>query len=88
MSINNILAEIDAEIVRLEKVRSLLAPTAGKTKKAGKKAVPVVKKKRFRMSSEGRAKIAAAQRKRWAEQRKNEKKKESAKNAVKEKAPF
>ena len=72
MSINNILSEIDAEISRLEKVRSLLGSSStGKTKKAA----PVVRKKRRKLSKEAREKIAAAQRKRWAKQKK-------------EKAPF
>jgi hypothetical protein len=74
MSIKNILAEIDAEIDRLQKVRSLLgsSSTTGKTKKV-KPAM-----KRHKMSKEGRAKIAEAQRKRWAKQKK----------VTKEKAPF
>ncbi|MGA8086713.1 MAG: hypothetical protein WCA10_05355 [Terracidiphilus sp.] len=76
MSINNILAEIDAEIARLQQVRTLLAPTAtGKPKKA-KTATPA--KKRRKLSKEGRARIVAALKKRWAEKKK----------ADKQKAPF
>jgi hypothetical protein len=76
MSINSILAEIDVEIARLPQVRSLLAPTAGKTKKAGKTTTTPAaapKKKAHKMSKEGRAKIAEARKKRWAAQKKAEK---------------
>jgi hypothetical protein len=51
-----IVQNIDAEISRLEKARALLI---GHT-------APLKPGKRSRMSAEGRARIAAAQRKRWA----------------------
>jgi hypothetical protein len=71
MSIETILAEIDAEIARLTQVRSLLAGTReistsgskGKTSKG-----PRRKKKRV-LSAEARKRIADAQRKRWAAQK-------------------
>jgi 50S ribosomal subunit-associated GTPase HflX len=71
MSIETILAEIDAEIARLTQVRSLLAGTRtvsssgpkGKTSKG-----PGRKKKRV-LSPEARKRIADAQRKRWAAQK-------------------
>ena len=74
MAIDNILAQIDAEIARLTHVRSLLtnlgtvAATApsGKAKKAAAKAKP--RKKRV-LSPEARKRIADAQRKRWAAQK-------------------
>ena len=68
MDLTEIIKQIDAEIARLTQVRSLLAPTTGKTLRL----VSVAKKKpRAKLSKEARAKIAAAQRKRWAEQKKN-----------------
>jgi hypothetical protein len=71
MSIENILAQIDAEIERLTQVRSLLAGsrstisgTTGKTSKGPGKP----RKKRV-LSPEARKRIADAQRKRWAAQK-------------------
>jgi len=60
MNTDEIMQTIDAEISRLEKVRSLLA---GHT-------APLKRGKRSTMSAEGRARIAAAQRKRWAAKKK------------------
>jgi len=77
MSIESILAEIDAEIARLTQVRSLLAGSGkvastivgrGANKIAGRS-----KKKRV-LSAEARKRIADAQRKRWAAQRAKAKK--------------
>jgi hypothetical protein len=72
MSIESILAEIDAEIARLTHVRSLLA---GSVKVAStialrraKKASGKTRKKRV-LSAEARKRIADAQRKRWAAQK-------------------
>jgi hypothetical protein len=59
MNIHAIVQAIDAEISRLEKVRALLTGHTAPLKR-GEPA-----KKRRTMSAEGRAKIAAAQRKRW-----------------------
>lgn len=84
MNTNEILSLIDAEIGKLQQVRALLTgysdPTAAITKrgpgrpkknptpvKAAKKAVKRV------MSDEARAKIAAAQKKRWAASKKSAK---------------
>ena len=68
MAITQIIAELDAEIARLEQVRKLLAdghnvhvaPHVAK-KKAGRK--------KRTLSVEARKKIAEAQRKRWAAQK-------------------
>jgi hypothetical protein len=60
MNIDEIMQTIDAEISRLEKVRALLT---GHT-------APLKRGKRSKMSAEGRARIAAAQRKRWAAKKK------------------
>jgi hypothetical protein len=83
MAIDTILAQIDAEISRLTQIRSLLANsetvttevTERKPRKvavAKAKAAPVVKtaaKKKRVLSAEARARIAEAQRKRWAAQK-------------------
>jgi hypothetical protein len=53
----NLIASIDAEISRLQQARKLLSGTGTH---GGKRI----------MSAEGRARIVAAQKKRWAEQRK------------------
>ncbi len=72
MTIDSILAQIDAEITRLTEVRNLLAGT-GKVgpavieRKTRKIAVKTHKKRV--LSAEARKRIADAQRKRWAAQK-------------------
>lgn len=61
MSINEILAGIDAEIARLQQVRTLLN---------GEGAHKTVAKKRHKLSPEARARIATAQKARWAKVKK------------------
>jgi|HubBroStandDraft_1064217.scaffolds.fasta_scaffold716190_1 hypothetical protein len=67
MDNQSMIAAIDEEIARLQQVRSLLGaggfpgPSKGKTKR------------KWVMSAEARAKISAAQRKRWAAQKKGAK---------------
>jgi hypothetical protein len=78
MSIETIVAEIDAEIARLTQVRSLLAgsrtiATSGAERKPSKAS----SKKRV-LSAEARKRIADAQRKRWAAQKAKSKKGQSA----------
>jgi hypothetical protein len=67
-----IIAAIDAEIARLQLARSLIAQSA--TPKAyGQLATSMSnagKQKARKLSAEARERIAAAQRKRWAEQKK------------------
>jgi hypothetical protein len=62
-----IIQAIDAEIARLEKARTLLAggTSAVTARKPGR---PKASGRRT-MSAEGRARVAAAQRKRWAKSR-------------------
>jgi hypothetical protein len=60
METSKIVAELDAEIARLQGVRALLV---GDGRKAS------ARKKRV-LSAEARAKISAAQKKRWAKQKK------------------
>ena len=69
MTMNDLLSSIDSEIVRLQQVRALLAGTGSRTVKRGRSV-----KKKHTVSAAGRAAIAAAQRKRWAKQKKAAKK--------------
>jgi hypothetical protein len=78
MSVDSILAQIDAEIARLVQVRSLLASTTKvETKVTGRKtkkaSATKVRKTRV-LSPEARKRIADAQRKRWAAQKAKSKK--------------
>jgi len=77
MSIETILAEIDAEIARLTQVRALLGG-AGRvattvSERKTKKATAKTRKKRV-LSADARKRIADAQRKRWAAQKAKSKK--------------
>ena len=69
MTTSDLLSSIDSEISRLEQARKLLAaygaPPRGGSVSPGK---PATRKRT--MSAEARERIAAAQRKRWAEQKK------------------
>lgn len=71
MDTRKLIAAIDAEISRLQQVKSLLSGTARiqsiKLPVAAKTAQPA---KRRTLSAAARAKIAAAQRARWAKFRK------------------
>jgi hypothetical protein len=71
MSIESILAEIDAEISRLTQVRSLLAGTRSGTSSSANKSTkgPNKRRKKRVLSPEARKRIAEAQRKRWAAQK-------------------
>jgi hypothetical protein len=68
----DILAAIDAEIASLQQARALIA---GASVKRGpgrppKTAVTPVAKKKRKMSPEGRARLVAAVKARWAKQKK------------------
>jgi hypothetical protein len=65
-----LLSSIDSEIARLKEVHALLVGDNGH--RTPRKVKPA--KKRHTMSAAGRAAIAAAQRKRWAAQKKAAKK--------------
>jgi hypothetical protein len=73
VNLNSIIAEIDALIDRLQKVKAILSDAAPQ-RKAGKPAkspMAVVRPKKNRnLSPEGRARIAAAVKARWAKQKK------------------
>ena len=66
-----LLAGIDQEIARLQNARNLLAG-AGETKRRGRPPGRKTAKKRT-LSAAARQKIAEAQRKRWAAQKKQSK---------------
>jgi hypothetical protein len=82
MGLSDILASIDREIAQLQSARALLAsasvPTAKKKRGRPKKVVGVVvpapvkpaKKKKRKLSPEGRKRIAEAVKRRWAAQKK------------------
>jgi hypothetical protein len=82
MDTTTILQEIDAEITRLQQARGLLTGHTAPTKRGrasdrktdaisfGVGSKVAAKPKRRRMSAEGRARIAAAQRARWAKSKK------------------
>ncbi|HEY1254061.1 MAG TPA: hypothetical protein VGF01_04715 [Terracidiphilus sp.] len=87
MSITNLISEIDAEILRLQEARALLtgasSPVAkkrgrpagtGKAVMAAVKPAKAVKKAKRKLSPEGRARIAAAAKARWAALKKSAKK--------------
>jgi hypothetical protein len=61
MSIERLIAEIDAEIARFEQARTLLAGSQGRATTA-----PAKKLVKRKLSAAARARIAVAQRKRWA----------------------
>jgi hypothetical protein len=71
MNIEQIIAELDAEIGRLKQVKALLGgATAATTAKTGpgrpKSISTPAKKKKRNLTPEGRARIAAAVKARWA----------------------
>jgi hypothetical protein len=65
METNAIIVSIDEELQRLRQAREILAGASN-----GHVAPRRGRRKNFVMSAEGRARIAAAQRKRWAKQKK------------------
>jgi hypothetical protein len=71
MSIETIVAQIDAEIAHLTQVRNLLATTGTVSAKPAKVAIAKAGKpgKRRVLSADARKRIADAQRRRWAAQK-------------------
>lgn len=61
---------IDAEIAKLQQVRSLLSKTTGADGLVAKAASAPKKRAKRNLSPEARKRIADAQRKRWAAQKK------------------
>ena len=66
MNTSELIAAIDAEIDRLQQARNLLALMILREVIKPRRQV----KRKNVMSAEGRARISAAQKKRWAQQRK------------------
>lgn len=64
MDTTELLSSIDSEIARLREARALLAGRDGHVRRGR------IPGKKRTMSAEARARIAAAQRKRWAAQKK------------------
>jgi hypothetical protein len=81
VEVSRIIAEIDAQISKLQQARELLSGTVAKAGKKGPgrpkgsknakaaTAAPAPRKKR-KLSPEGRKRIADAMKRRWAERRK------------------
>ena len=77
MAVSTIIAEIDAQIAKLQQARALLIgtlpQTSGRGRPKGSKNVVAavsVKTTKRKLSPEGRKRIADAMKKRWAERRK------------------
>jgi hypothetical protein len=77
VAVSGIIAEIDAEIAKLQQARSLLAGTfserTGRGRPKGSKNVktaPSTTTTKRKLSPEGRKRIADAMKKRWADRRK------------------
>jgi|HubBroStandDraft_5_1064220.scaffolds.fasta_scaffold502025_2 hypothetical protein len=71
MAIDDIIAQIDAEIAQLQQAKSLLtaAPPLRPKKLAAETPVSKSTKKKRNLSPEGRARIAEAVKRRWATQK-------------------
>jgi hypothetical protein len=86
MDLSTILHAIDIEIAKLEQAKALLQNAAGVPKKRGRpkksavSSIPATKKRRT-LSPEAKARIAEAQRKRWAAQKKAAPAKKTAKSS-------
>jgi hypothetical protein len=70
MSIETIIAQIDAEIAQLTQVRALLTTNGAVSAKPAKlPSTKLVKRKKRVLSADARKRIADAQRRRWAAQK-------------------
>jgi len=73
MEVSRILAEIDAQIAKLQQARELLSGDAIKPRGPGRPKGSTnapSKRRRHKLSAEGRRRISESQKRRWAEQRK------------------
>jgi hypothetical protein len=81
VEVNRIIAEIDAQILKLQQARSLLAGTTTSAARTGRgrpkgskntaaSATSATTPRKRKLSPEGRKRIADAMKKRWAERRK------------------
>ena len=76
MEVSRIIAEIDAQIAKLQQARELLSGAAPKAKGPGRPKGSTNapgKRRRHKLSAEGRRRISESQKRRWAEQRKTAK---------------
>jgi hypothetical protein len=77
MTLKQIIEELDAEIGCLHQAKAVLSGVSGEanaTPGPGRpRAMPAVTKKKRNLSPEGRARIAAAVKARWAKQKKSAK---------------
>jgi hypothetical protein len=74
MTVGEIVASLDDEIARLQQVRALLSNGKVGTAPTSNGSVSPRPAKKHTMSAEGRARIAAAQKARWAKQKASKKK--------------
>jgi len=73
VEVSRIVAEIDAQILKLQQARALLAGAAGPVRPGPgrpKGSTAKLAKRKRTLSPEGRKRIADAMKKRWAERRK------------------
>ena len=78
MEVSRIIAEIDAQILKLQQARTLLSGTAksavrtgpGRPKGSKNTAAATTAPRKRKLSPEGRKRIADAMKKRWADRRK------------------
>jgi hypothetical protein len=77
VEVSRIIAEIDAQISKLQQARALLAGTTAPAVRTGrgrpkgsKNAATATTPRKRKLSPEGRKRIADAMKKRWAERRK------------------
>jgi hypothetical protein len=75
MEVSRIIAEIDAQISKLQQARELLAGTTtsngkGPGRPKGSKGAKLAQPQKRKLSPEGRKRIAEAMKRRWAERRK------------------
>jgi hypothetical protein len=80
VEVSRIIAEIDAQISKLQQARALLAGTTAPAARSGRgrpkgskknaAAAPPAPARKRKLSPEGRKRIADAMKKRWAERRK------------------
>ena len=75
MEVSRIIAEIDAQISKLQQARELLSGTSAKVSKGpgrpkGSKNAKAAAPPKRKLSPEGRKRIADAMKRRWAERRK------------------
>ncbi|RZU28917.1 hypothetical protein BDD14_6502 [Edaphobacter modestus] len=72
MDLTTILSQIDAQITALQQAKTLLtdASTSRKVGRPAKATSPVANPTRMPLSAEAKARIVAAQKKRWAKAKK------------------